>query len=456
LLATTLATPFCALALLIGDGVAFVAAGGTTLLIRIVCGGQTVAPVYPAAVGPAAVLFVALAGCLALKGRYSDRIPFWSELRVLLSAALLTASAVLAVAEVSEGVRGFWAAMVTLLLFPAPALAAGRIARHVLLRSGLWTRKVLVVGTATDALHVERALHADRALGYHVVRRMDPTAAMATSALRALLHGHGARMLVIADGHTLTGPILNAALRSRIPCAVVPQWVALSHASAEAASFLSHDAMLMAIRDGAQRPLERAAKIVVDLVGAALLLVLTAPLFLLIAVANLLDGGPVFFVHRRVGINGRSFPCLKFRTMRVDGDRVLAAALAANPALAAEWAATRKLRVDPRVTRIGRFVRKTSFDELPQLINVLRLEMSLVGPRPIVQSEVALFGPEIAAYYTARPGLTGLWQVSGRSNTSYARRVQLDAWYVHNWSFWNDIALLLKTVPALLSREGAH
>jgi lipopolysaccharide/colanic/teichoic acid biosynthesis glycosyltransferase len=140
----------------------------------------------------------------------------------------------------------------------------------------------------------------------------------------------------------------------------------------------------------------------------------------------------------------------------VDSDRALNEALARDPALAAEWAATRKLVNDPRVTRIGRFLRNTSLDELPQLINVLRMEMSLVGPRPIVDSEVPLYGEAIAQYYATRPGLTGLWQVSGRSNTSYARRVQLDVWYVNNWTVWNDIAVLLKTIPAVLGRQGAH
>ena len=123
--------------------------------------------------------------------------------------------------------------------------------------------------------------------------------------------------------------------------------------------------------------------------------------------------------------------------------------------MAAEWAASRKLSQDPRVTPVGRLLRKTSLDELPQLLNVLRLNMSLVGPRPIVESEIPLYGEHIAHYYAVRPGLTGLWQVSGRSNTSYERRVQLDVWYVNNWSMWHDVAVLLKTLPAVLRHQGA-
>jgi lipopolysaccharide/colanic/teichoic acid biosynthesis glycosyltransferase len=171
---------------------------------------------------------------------------------------------------------------------------------------------------------------------------------------------------------------------------------------------------------------------------------------------NLGSGGPMFFAHRRIGIGGKPFYCLKFRTMVTDADLVLKEAIAHDPALAAEWNATQKLRNDPRVTRIGRFLRMTSLDELPQLINVLLRHMSLVGPRPIVESEVRFYGDDIAHYYNTRPGLTGLWQVSGRSNTSYTRRVQLDVWYVNNWSVWLDIAVLLKTLPAVLARTGAH
>jgi undecaprenyl-phosphate galactose phosphotransferase len=197
-------------------------------------------------------------------------------------------------------------------------------------------------------------------------------------------------------------------------------------------------------------------KLTIDVVVAALALVVASPLFLILAAVSRLDGGPVLFAHRRVGVGGRPFRCLKFRTMVVDSDRVLDEALARAPILAAEWAATRKLIDDPRVTRVGRFLRKTSLDELPQLINVLRLEMSLVGPRPIVESEVPLYGDAIAQYHATRPGITGLWQVSGRSDTSYAKRVQLDVWYVNNWTVWNDIAVLLKTIPAVLGRRGAR
>jgi Undecaprenyl-phosphate galactose phosphotransferase WbaP len=214
--------------------------------------------------------------------------------------------------------------------------------------------------------------------------------------------------------------------------------------------------VMLSVRDGMSRHVSQILKSIIDITAAAMLLVLSSPVFLLVALMNLGSGGPIFFAHRRIGIGGKPFYCLKFRTMVINGDQLLKDALESDPALAAEWHATQKLKNDPRVTRIGKFLRKTSLDELPQLINVLLRQMSLVGPRPIVESEVRFYGDDIAHYYATRPGVTGLWQVSGRSNTSYTRRVQLDVWYVNNWTVWLDIAVLLKTFPAVLARTGAH
>jgi lipopolysaccharide/colanic/teichoic acid biosynthesis glycosyltransferase len=168
------------------------------------------------------------------------------------------------------------------------------------------------------------------------------------------------------------------------------------------------------------------------------------------------DGGPVFFRQSRVGAGGRMFRCIKFRTMHVDAEKQLKRVLVTDPAAAEEWAASQKLSNDPRVTKIGRFLRRSSLDEMPQLFNVLRAEMSLVGPRPIVPAEIERYGGDIEYYYEARPGLTGLWQVSGRSDASYASRVKLDVWYVRNWTLWHDIAILFKTIPAVFLQRGAR
>jgi undecaprenyl-phosphate galactose phosphotransferase len=204
-----------------------------------------------------------------------------------------------------------------------------------------------------------------------------------------------------------------------------------------------------------KKPFARAAKMAIDVGLAGSALVVLAPVMLLIACAVRCDGGAALFAHARIGRNGQVFYCLKFRSMVVDSDAALQRLFATDPAAREEWLRTHKLRRDPRVTWIGRILRKTSLDELPQLLNVLRLDMSLVGPRPIVSAEVPKYGADIAYYYATRPGITGLWQVSGRSDTTYAHRVSLDTSYVRDWTLWRDISILIRTIPAVLSGRGA-
>jgi lipopolysaccharide/colanic/teichoic acid biosynthesis glycosyltransferase len=193
-----------------------------------------------------------------------------------------------------------------------------------------------------------------------------------------------------------------------------------------------------------------------DVTLAGLLLILLLPLLLLIVGLIRLDRGPALFRQTRVGAGGVPFTCLKFRTMRANADLALLDYLAGHPQAAREWAENCKLRDDPRATRLGRLLRSLSLDELPQLLNVLRGEMSLVGPRPIVADEVARYGSAIDYYYRAKPGLTGLWQVSGRSDLPYARRVELDVDYVRHQSLWLDLVILYRTFGAVLRRRGAR
>lgn len=166
------------------------------------------------------------------------------------------------------------------------------------------------------------------------------------------------------------------------------------------------------------------------------------------------DSGPLFFGHRRIGKNGCVFKCWKIRTMVMDAERKLRDHLRENPAAAAEWARDHKLDNDPRITRLGRFLRKTSLDELPQLWNVLRCEMSLVGPRPVVRTEMHKYGIYRLAYMSVRPGVTGLWQVSGRNDISYDERVQLDVAYVRDTRLWTDLSVIFQTAAAVLNRTG--
>lgn len=208
---------------------------------------------------------------------------------------------------------------------------------------------------------------------------------------------------------------------------------------------------------GAEYAVGGQTKRLFDVVFASLFLLLTLPLFIIVAVVlKVTDPGPVIYRHVRIGLWGRRFTCFKFRTMVVDAENVLKALLDDDPSARAEWERNRKLIKDPRVTRVGRILRESSLDELPQLINVLRGEMSLIGPRPIVPSEMSHYGERLASYVSARPGLTGAWQISGRSDCGYDKRVELDANYVSDWRFSTDLAILVRTVGAVIKRKGSY
>jgi Undecaprenyl-phosphate galactose phosphotransferase WbaP len=201
------------------------------------------------------------------------------------------------------------------------------------------------------------------------------------------------------------------------------------------------------------RTLKRCLDLALTVVGGIIVL----PLIGLIAVFIAAESrGTVFYGQERIGRGGRPFKAWKFRSMSRDADQLLAAYLERHPELREEWERDHKLRDDPRVTRVGRLLRRTSLDELPQLWNVVRGEMSLIGPRPIVRAETERYADMIEMYLRVRPGISGLWQVSGRSDTTYAERVALDSYYVRNWSVWLDLFILAKTVRVVLLGKGAY
>ena len=194
-----------------------------------------------------------------------------------------------------------------------------------------------------------------------------------------------------------------------------------------------------------------------DFTVSIVLIPLVLPLIgILGLIIRLETPGPVIYAHERIGRKGRTFKCYKFRTMHRDAEEKLKEILDKNDAVRNEWESTWKLRDDPRITRVGRFLRKTSLDELPQVFNILKGEMSLVGPRPYLPRERVTIEESIEMICSARPGITGLWQVSGRSNTGYPYRIKLDSWYIMNWSLWLDIAIIFKTVRVVVKMEGAY
>lgn len=237
----------------------------------------------------------------------------------------------------------------------------------------------------------------------------------------------------------------------------VPDLIGLPLNGVEVEPMFNERLLIMRLKNNMARRYNRVMKRIFDLIITTCGVICLSPVFVFLAILIKLDSkGPVIFAHRRIGQNGNPFPCLKFRTMCQDADVKLKEYLAANPEARKEWEAEFKLKDDPRVTRVGRVLRRTSLDELPQLFNVLRGQMSLVGPRPIITDEIPKYGEYFKDFAMVPPGITGMWQVNGRSDTTYEERVQMDSWYVRNWSVWLDIMLLWRTVGVVLSHKGAY
>lgn len=228
----------------------------------------------------------------------------------------------------------------------------------------------------------------------------------------------------------------------------IPLWVR----PLEIGSFLC-----LKVRQNLLDPRKLVVKRCIDLILSIIIGIVTLPLICFIAIWIRLESpGPIFFRQLRIGREGKPIWIVKFRTMVQNAEQVLQKTLDENEELRNEWKADQKLRYDPRITKVGKLLRQTSLDELPQIWNVLLGNMSLVGPRPIVEEEVARYGDAYALYIKVRPGITGLWQVSGRNDLTYNQRVQTDWYYISNWSVWLDIVILARTIPVVVKRKGAY
>ncbi|WP_049067130.1 undecaprenyl-phosphate galactose phosphotransferase WbaP, partial [Escherichia coli] len=237
---------------------------------------------------------------------------------------------------------------------------------------------------------------------------------------------------------------------------VIPALRGMPLDSTDMSFIFSHEVMIFRVQQNLAKWSSRIIKRLFDIVGSISIIIILSPALIYISRKVKKDGGPSIYGHERIGKGGKPFKCLKFRSMVINSKEVLDRLLENDPEAKKEWDATFKLKNDPRITKIGAFLRRTSLDELPQLFNVLKGEMSLVGPRPIISAELARYNEEVDYYLLSKPGMTGLWQVSGRSDVDYETRVYLDAWYVKNWSMWNDIAILFKTISVVLKKDGAY
>ena len=401
---------------------------------------------------------------------YSDRRPFWDELgdvlRLVSSLALLDMTLV-AITRWNSS-RLWWLIVWGLAVL---TIVWGRmLTRFVLQQWGLWIRPTIIIGHGENATEAAIALQSEPRMGFEVAGYVDVDQPQPQLKLngRTLKNIQELEKLAALPGIQWVIALEHAQADQRehwlrilsqwgaTDISVIPAMRGVPLYGTDMAHFFSHEVALLRVRNNLRRWPARLTKRLFDTSLAALLIMLLSPLMLCIAVALKLEGGSVFFAHVRVGKKGNRFNCFKFRSMVPNADQALANLLQSNPDLQEQWHKEHKLKDDPRISPVGEFLRRTSMDELPQLFNVLKNEMSLVGPRPIVEEELEKYGLEKSYYLMVRPGMTGLWQVSGRNDVDYDTRVYLDAWYVKNWSLWYDLAILVKTFKVVLLRRGAY
>ncbi len=353
-----------------------------------------------------------------------------------------------------------WFLSIVLVLF---GRGLGRAITRALRARGIDVSRVLIVGAGPEGVAVARVLTANAALGHRPVAFLDaarggqidglPIVGVPLDVL-SVVRQRGIQRVVIAqppDARELTMQVAALCQEAGVPFAIVPDLYTLVATGAEVE--VVGQVPLLTLRGNLSKGWGRRVKDVVDLLGAFLGLVLGFPLFAVFACCVVVDSpGPILYRQRRIGKGGIPFWAWKFRTMYVDAE----ARLAQDPALRQQFERAFKLIDDPRVTRMGRWLRRTGFDELPQLINVLKGEMSLVGPRPIVEDELRKYGPWERRLLCVRPGLTGLWQVLRQDEPDYAERVSLDMYYIDHWSVGMDLKILLRTLPSVIAGRGAY
>jgi len=413
------------------------------------------------------------------EGHYSKRRPYWEELRgtfqILLTVGLIDAALVfLAKWPVSR----LWLGMTWILalgLVPVFRITVKR----ALLSVGGWRRPTVIAGIGANARRAAEAMLCEKLMGYDVIAFIagpsyaaKPEVAIDigsrhipvlyySSRLWDLLSNLNSPHLVIAlekEEEDQQRHLLSAIGEGYRNLHFAPPVTGLPLYGTEVERFFRHEVLLLKVRNNLARLWAQIAKRAFDLVAASFLIVLSLPILLIVAISiKFEDGGPIFYTQERVGRRGRLFKVLKFRSMAVDAHQILLKWLRENPEIKKEYEGNNfKLRNDPRITKTGRWLRHTSIDELPQLWNVIKGEMSLVGPRPLLEREVDRYGPNIHLYKQARPGITGIWQISGRSKTKFSDRSNLDAWYIRNWSLWYDFYILLRTAVVVLKRDGAY
>lgn len=402
---------------------------------------------------------------------YFYRKTFWYELKEILRTLVIFAVIELAVIAFAKWYFSRYVWLLTWLLAAllVPLFRMGT--KIVLDKLGFWLRDTWIIGNGKNAIEAFKAINSEKNLGLNIVGFIadSPSDSFEIAKLnipiiyakKEWLNGIGKRTQFIVAVEANQGDIRNSWLREFMIkgyrfVSVIPTLRGVPLDSTDMSFIFSHEVMIFRVQQNLAKLSSRVIKRGFDIFGSLGIILVLSPLLLYIYNKVRRDGGPAIYGHERVGKNGKPFKCLKFRSMVVNSKEVLENLLSTDSQAREEWNATFKLKNDPRITKIGHFLRSTSLDELPQLFNVLKGEMSLVGPRPIITAELERYNEEVDYYLLSKPGMTGLWQVSGRSDVDYDTRVYLDAWYVKNWSMWNDIAILFKTVGVVLKKDGAY
>lgn len=401
---------------------------------------------------------------------YTYRKPFWNELREVIITILALAIVDLALAALAKWQlsRTYWIILWSLSLILLPSFRYGM--KKLLSYFGYWKWPSIIIGCGENAKDAYLALQSEKMMGFDVIGFVAPDSQCVDSPVQNipiltqnidfLVKQVSTIKFFIAmeyEQRDLLDEYLRYLTQKGIRnISVIPTLRGVPLYGTDVSHFFSHEVLMLRIRNNLARFSARILKRGFDVIVSSLLILLLLPVLTYVGWKVSRDGGSPIYGHERVGFKGRKFKCLKFRSMIINSQEVLENLLATDLEAKAEWEKDFKLKKDPRITPIGHFIRKTSLDELPQLWNVLKGDMSLVGPRPVVEGELERYGDDVDYYFMTKPGMTGLWQVSGRNDTDYATRVYLDAWYVKNWSLWYDIAIMFKTINVVLKRDGAY
>jgi len=416
---------------------------------------------------------------MAYERMYSKRCSFWDEPKELIK--VFTLSTVILFAVISFGRFGYDISRLTVFLlwiYGIVILSAFRmVGKRILYNLGVWRENILIVGAGSAGRETAQGICRETHMGYRIMGFLDDDPGKIGGTVeiesreypvvdridnfRKHMHSLDVKKFCIAIPSLSPEQLIcltNRIYKHADTVILVPALKGIALLNTELLHLFSEKLYILKMRNSLRSPVNRFLKRIFDAVLCIVLFPLVLPMILLIGLLIRIDSsGPVFFTHMRVGRNGRPFRIIKFRSMYRDAQDRFRELLDTDEHLRKEWEAHYKIKNDPRITRIGRFLRATSLDELPQIFNVLKGEMSFVGPRPVLQDELDQYYREFTEYYCmVPPGITGLWQISGRSNTNYDIRVKMDTWYVMNWTLWFDIVILFKTVRIVLQKEGAY